>query len=458
MSVILRPDTAARALACVMAALLLALAPATRAGPPVVEKHDLECGEAFPCPPEIQRRVDFWIKVFRSWGADQLVFHDRDHPARVYSVVTSEHSCDRARSARSVEAERDRIEKLLRTVARKMTWEEPNWTQEEAAFLELFPDRDVDDVVRAAGRVRCQTGNRDRFREALRRFGRYQADILNVLREHELSEEILYLPFVESAYNPKAYSRAGAAGLWQIMPATARNLGLQLDATMDERFDPGRATRAAARYLRRSTDVLIELARELDDSVQPSQVNPFVITSYNYGVSGMARAMRGVGPNYIEVLDKYRSKSFQTAVRNFYSSFLAARYVARNAEKYFGPVESDGELKTAQVVLKRPTSVDRITEVLDVDRGVIEELNPALTRYVWRGWRLIPEGYTLNLPDRSGGWAARNARLQSLPRRIRRSAAGSMSCSGGIRPARSPRHSPFSARTSFSSTGSAGAP
>lgn len=415
MPVMMRRATAARVLTCAMVALLLAPAPATRAGLPVVERHDLECGDAFPCPPEIQRRVDFWIQVFRLWGTDQLVFHDRDHPARVYSVITSEHSCDRVRSARSVEAERDRIEKLLRTVARKMTWEEPDWTPEEAAFLELFPDRDVDDVVRAAGRVRCQTGNRDRFREALRRFGRYQADILTVLREHELSEDILYLPFVESAYNPKAYSRAGAAGLWQIMPATARNLGLQLDATIDERFDPGRATRAASRYLRRSTDVLTQLAREMDDSVQPSQVNPFVITSYNYGVSGMARAMRGVGPDYIEVLDKYRSKSFQTAVRNFYASFLAARHVARNAEKYFGPVESDGAMQTAQVVLKRPASVDRIIEVLEVDRGVLEELNPALTRYVWRGWRLIPEGYALNLPDRSGGWAARVARLESLP-------------------------------------------
>lgn len=402
-------------MACAALGLLLLNAPASQARPPVVDEHELDCGTTFPCPPQIQRRVDFWIMVFRSWTTDQLVFHDRDSPERVYSVITSEHSCNRSQPVRSVETERERIEEMLRTLARKVTWKEPGWTREELEYLELFPDRDADDIARAAERVRCQTGNRDRFQEALKRFGRYRNNILEVLREHNLSEDILYLPFVESAYNPEAYSRAGAAGLWQIMPATARTLGLQLDATLDERFDPWRATRAAAKYLRHSTDVLTKVAIETNPLVQPTHVNPFVITSYNYGVSGMARAIRSVGPDYIEVLDKYRSGSFQTAVKNFYASFLAARYVARSAEKYFGPLKTDGETGIAQVVLKRPTSVDRVTEVFDVPRDSVEQMNPALTRYVWKGWRLIPEGYTLNLPEQSGGWDAHIARLESLP-------------------------------------------
>lgn len=415
MSINPRCGAVAHAVAWGALGLLLLYTPVSGARPPAVEEHELDCGTTFPCPPEIQRRVDFWVKVFSTWGTSELVFHDRANPARVYSVISSRHSCDRSRSARSVEAERERIEDILRTLARKATWKEPAWTEEERAYLELFPDRDADGIRRAAGQVRCQTGNRDRFHEALRRFGRYRDDILTVLREHNLSEDILYLPFVESAYNPKAYSRAGAAGLWQIMPATARNLGLQLDATVDERFDPGRATRAAARYLRRSTDVLMEVAGELDSSVQPSQVNPFVITSYNYGITGMARAIRSVGPDYTKVLNEYRSRTFRTAVRNFYASFLAARYVARNADKYFGPVETDGELAVAHVVLKRPASVERILDVFEIDRDTLEELNPALTRYVWKGWRLIPDGYALNLPGRSGGWQAHVARLESLP-------------------------------------------
>lgn len=393
----------------------LSAAPSAGAVPPEVEVHALDCGDTFPCPPEIQRRVDFWVQVFRSWGTDQLIFHDRTYPARVYSVITSEHSCSQSPSARSVQSERDRIEKMLRTVAKKLTWENPGWTEEEQVYLKLFSEKDTDEIVRAANQVRCQQGNRDRFEKALQRYGRYKSYILQTLREHGLSEDILYLPFVESAYNPEAYSRAGAAGLWQIMPATARKLGLQLDATMDERFDPRRATWAAAKYLRHSTDRLSEIARNLDSSIQPAQVNPFVITSYNYGVTGMARAITSVGTDYIEVLDKYRSRSFRTAVRNFYASFLAARYVARNAEKYFGPIQADGEQAVALVVLKKPTSVDRIVNVFGVHRDTVERLNPALTRYVWKGWRLIPEGYTLNLPSRSGGWDKQIAKLESLP-------------------------------------------
>lgn len=386
-----------------------------QAEPPQVESHELDCGDTFPCPPEIRRRVDFWIKVFRSWGTDQLIFHDRAHPARAYSVITSEHSCRRARSAPSVEAERDRVEEILRTVAKKLTWAEPSWTAEERAYLALFPDQDPDEIAIAANRVRCQQGNRHRFQQALRRYGRYKNRILEVLREHNLSEDLLYLPFVESAYNPEAYSSAGAAGLWQIMPATARTLGLQLDATMDERFDPDRATWAAAKYLRNSTDRLTSLSREIDPNVQPKQVNPFVITSYNYGVTGMARAIRSVGPDYIEVLNKYRSRSFRTAVRNFYASFLAARYVARNADKYFGPIQPDKELAVTQVVLDRPTSVDRIVDVFGLNRDTVERLNPALTRYIWKGWRLIPAGYALKIPSRQEGRSTQIARLESLP-------------------------------------------
>jgi len=406
----------AAAVLCLLAALAALLSPRpVEAAPPQVERHDLQCGDAFACPPEIRRRVDFWIKVFRAWGTDQLVFHDRASPARVYSVITSEHSCRHARPGGPVEAERERVENMLRTVARKASWAEPGWTEAERAYLALFPGRDPDEIRRAAKRVRCQQGNRDRFQQALQRYGRYRNRVLEVLREHELSQDLLYLPFVESAYNPRAYSRAGAAGLWQIMPATARQLGLQLDATLDERFDPERATLAAARYLRNSTDRLTKLARQIDPAAPLSQINPFVITSYNYGVTGMARAMRSVGPDYIELLDKYRSRSFRTAVRNFYASFLAARYVARNADKYFGPIQGDPALRLEQVVLERPTSADRIVAVFGLDRETVKRLNPALTRYIWKGWRLIPSGYALNLPARDQGWSARITRLKSLP-------------------------------------------
>lgn len=343
-----------------------------------------------------------------------MIFHDVVRPERVYSIKKTKFTCSRKKPAKSIERERSRIKKNLLAVAKKLTQAAPKYTQEEKELLPLFPSNSAKEVKRAARNVRCQQGNRDRFLEALKRYEFYKKNILKVLRDAGLSEDILYLPFVESAYNPAAYSRVGAAGLWQIMPRTARTLGLQLSATIDERFDPEAATRAAARYLRRSTEKLTAKAREEDPSVTSSQINPFVITSYNYGVSGMWRAIDKMGPDYIAVLQKYKSPGFRTAVRNFYSSFLAARYVAQNAQKYFGDIGVDNEFRYSVVVLKRPTSAKRVAKVFGVAKDELRKLNPALTRNVWKDWRLIPDGYSLHLPYKQNHWQQQVALLDAM--------------------------------------------
>ncbi len=381
---------------------------------PIIERHQLECGNGFPCPEEIQRRVDFWIHVFRSWGTDQIVFHDSEHPERTYSVIVTEHACRRRRAGQDVESERRRIRNHLNAIAHKLGQRNPKFTATEKAFLALFPGRDGKAIQRAGQNIRCQQGNRDRFLGALERYGAYRAHVLKVLKQSGLSEDILYLPFVESAYNPQAYSWAGAAGLWQIMPRTARKLGLQLNATVDERFDPEAATRAAARYLSNSTNVLMEAARKKNPNISISEVNPFIITSYNYGVAGMRRAIDRIGPDYVDVLNKYRSRSFRVAVKNFYASFLAARYVARNADEYFELPDVAPEHRYAALVLKNPTSVKRIEKVFGVDQETLKRLNPSLTRYVWKGWRLVPDGFTLRLPYRKDQWQRQVAYLEKL--------------------------------------------
>jgi membrane-bound lytic murein transglycosylase D len=384
------------------------------AAPPAVEKHDLNCGNTFPCPPEIQRRVDFWVMVFRAWNTNQLIFHDANRPERVYSVSKSKFTCSRRKPARSIERERSRIKNALLGVAKKLTQAQPGYTREEKEFLSLFPSRNAREVRTAAENVRCQQGNRDRFVGALKRYESYKDHILQVLDEAGLSKDIVYLPFVESAYNPRAYSRVGAAGLWQIMPRTARTLGLQLSSTIDERFDAEASSWAAARYLRQSTDSLTAKAKKIDPNVSSSQINPFVITSYNYGLAGMRRAMDQVGPDYIAVLNKYKSRSFRTAVRNFYASFLAARYVAQNSNKYFGSLKADDSFRHSIVVLKNATSVERAASVFKVSRDELKKLNPALTSNVWKGWRLIPDGYSLRLPYRKDRWKKQVARLEQM--------------------------------------------
>ncbi|MFT5111179.1 MAG: membrane-bound lytic murein transglycosylase D [Parasphingorhabdus sp.] len=377
-----------------------------------VAKHNLACGADFPCPGELRRRTDFWIHVYSKWDSKYGILHDSLYPERVYSVIKTA-NCGTKQKA--VKRERERIKGQLKKVANLVAKGSKPTSKEGKAILALFPEKSAKSIRSAANRIRCQQGNRDRFQNALKRYGAYGKLVNKFIVDAGLPTDIHYLPFVESLYNPRAYSRVGAAGLWQIMPRTARVLGLELNATVDERLDLEAASIGAARYLKDARNRLTKVARGIKPDVSDGELTPFVITSYNYGVNGMRRALQKYGPDFITVLNNHKTPSFQVAVKNFYSSFLAARHVAKNAEKYFGKVKPDAPLKYNTVVLKRDTSMQRIMRIFSLSEEQIKPLNRALTRFVWHGWRLVPKGYRLRLPYRGDRWGTHAAALRSLP-------------------------------------------
>ncbi len=398
----------------VTAALCL-LAPRSAAPHHLVPTHELQCGSTFPCPPQLQRRIHFWIEVFATWGDDKLIMHDSSHPERVFSLIESKSPCSRRRPARSIRRERDRLKKALRRVASTIGKDETKWSAEDRHLAALYPSNDPKEIRAAALRIRCQEGNRHRFEAGLKRYGGYRDMVTATLRDAGLPLDIQFLPFVESAYNPAAYSRVGAAGLWQIMPRTARTLGLKINGSIDERLDPEAATKAAARYLTDSRSSLLPVARKHEPNVSDGDLNPFVITSYNYGVSGMKTAVARFGPDYMTVLEKHRGRSFRVAVKNFYASFLAARYVARHARRWFEGLRIDPPHRYDRVVLSRAASAGRLVDHFEIERAELQRLNPSLTRHVWAGRRLVPSGFELKLPPRDGGWDAKRVALAGLP-------------------------------------------
>lgn len=391
--------------------------PALAKVPKQVGTYELDCNETFSCPYSLRPRVAFWVEVFSRWDTNTAVFHDKDNPHRVYSTIKRKEGCRRSRKGDSIDRERKRLKRLLKSIARKRG-EEKNLNRTEQDIDVLFAGQDIDDIKRASERVRCQSGNSDRMRTALSQFMAYRPVILDALESQSLTPELQYLPFVESAFNPQALSHVGAAGLWQIMPSTGRTLGLTVNNKVDERYDPRAATYAAAQYFRNSVDNLTETAFENGLTVVNKDLNPFVITSYNYGVRGMERAIKQVGLDYERLLREYKSPSFQTAVKNFYASFLAARHVAKNAQTFFGDVEQDRSniLHSFNTVrLKRATSVKRLSKQTGVDLNVLKKLNPALKRVIWRHKALVPQGFALKLPYQSNGWKDAMASVYSLP-------------------------------------------
>jgi membrane-bound lytic murein transglycosylase D len=204
------------------------------------------------------------------------------------------------------------------------------------------------------------------------------------LAQHGVPPEIAALPHVESSFNLAAYSKVGAAGLWQFMPGTAKRF-MRVDGLVDERLDPYSATEAAANLMLYNYRLL--------------GTWPLAVTAYNHGPGGLRRAQDELGTSDIAVIVKrYQGATFGFASRNFYVAFLAALEVDRNAERYFGPITRLPDTDSTPVELPDYIPVEALAKAFKVDMGALRVLNPALRPPIWNGSRFVPRGYMLRLP------------------------------------------------------------
>jgi membrane-bound lytic murein transglycosylase D len=346
--------------------------------------------ESFPMSSSLAPRVEFWTRVYTEVGTNGGFIHDSEDLSLVYEVVrvpegSSERSLDR-----NVEDAKTRARAALRKLA---AGQRSNLSASERRILALFPPNVSSQALRgAAERVRFQRGQADKFRDGLRRQGRWESYIRRALRERGVPEDLKALPHVESSYNPEAHSHAGASGLWQFTRPTGR-LYMRVDHIVDERRDPFHASEAAARLLRSNYERL--------------GTWPLAITAYNHGPGGLAKAVRQLGTRDIgTIVARYKSPSFGFASRNFYAEFLAARRVDQNPERYFGPLRRDAPADHESVVLRKSYGVGVLANALRIPSSALREWNPALLSPVWSGARSVPASYEVRIPRRSGQPAA----------------------------------------------------
>ena len=347
----------------------------------------LSFGPAFPCPSVLQPAVHFWIRVYTQVGTNGGFLHDPNNLGVVYQTVHFPPGSSPWERQHIVDIDRDRLAAELRRIA---AGARPLTPQERRMRALWGPDVSAARLLRAADDIRFQLGQSNRFKAGLIRSGAWQHAIARALAQQGLPPELAALPLVESSYNPLAFSKDGAAGIWQFMPGTAQRF-LRMNSAVDQRLDPFSATVAAAQLLAYNHRIL--------------GTWPLAITAYNHGLAGMLRAVRTVGTKNIgAIVLRYRTPMFGFASRNFYASFLAALYVDEHAHRYFGNLHELPEERFHELSLPGYVSMAALEKALDVPVARLRELNPALLPPVWDGELDVPKGYRLRLPERGPIW------------------------------------------------------
>lgn len=234
-----------------------------------------------------------------------------------------------------------------------------------AATVHDFPIPQNDRVL---GYVEAFQGRLRTFlAEGMTRGADYMPMIQAVFREEGLPLDLAYVPLVESAFKPTALSRASARGVWQFMRPTARENGLEHDWYIDERADPEKATRAAAKYLK-------TLHRIFDGDWH------LALASYNGGPGRVQRAVKRFGVRDFWRLSASRGR-LPRETREYVPMILAAMIIARNPAQYGFEVPAASPPVTDVVSVNGPVDLRRIAEWANVPAETIRALNPELRRW-----------------------------------------------------------------------------
>lgn len=337
---------------------------------------------SFPVPSGLEGTVDFWQQIFSRYGSSEVVFFDPLDPATIYRVLRAP---DNEEGRTIIEKERARI---------------------SADY----------DLKEEDGRVRSQRGAREQFISGLKISGRYMAQMQKIFREEGLPIELAYLPFVESSFNVRARSSAGALGMWQFMMDTGKKF-LRINDAFDERRDPLVSTRAAARLLKQNYALLGNW--------------PLAITAYNHGTEGLFRAISSVGSNnLVDLIKHYESPSFGFASKNFYAEFLAAVNIATDSESYFPYLRVHRPMVLREFEIKRPVAIGALLKPAAISQNDFFDWNPALNETA----NVLPAGYRVKLPpEKLDSFLAAHRRATQGPKIVKGAAKTFAASSKGQR-------------------------
>lgn len=316
-------------------------------------------------PDELNKRVDFWVKIYSYYSTTQGVFHLIDNPSFILGEIDL---TDISKNSNLTDSEKyKKIELRIKDKKKQYTNK-----------FKINPKK-----------VRLQMGLRDRMKKALFLSGKYINQMEKIFKNENLPIELTRLVYVESSFNVFAQSKVGASGLWQIMPAATPRRGY-ISNNYDKRNHPIFATKLAAKIMKQNYAALKSW--------------PLAITAYNHGLTGVRRMMNRNDTVKIEDLIKAKNvtSSWGFASKNFYACFLAVLQVERNAQNLFGQnLIKAQKLSFKEYNLPKLTRKSRVLTWFDGSLTRFKNMNPHLNWTAIKNKKNFPAGVPLMIPEKN---------------------------------------------------------
>jgi len=230
------------------------------------------------------------------------------------------------------------------------------------------------------------------------RAGRYREMISRIFKEEGVPQDLIYLAQAESGFRPLALSRAGARGMWQFMAQTGELNGLSRTWWVDDRQDPEKATRAAARHLH-------DLYNQFGDWY-------LAMAAYNSGAATVQHAVERTG--YADFWELYRRGVLPHETQNYVPIIIAETIMAKNPEQYgLQAVAPDPPVQLDHIVITYPVDLRLVAECVDSSVDYLQEINPSLLRMTTPK----DQPFTLNLP--AGSQEKYETAIAAIPQDMR---------------------------------------
>ena len=346
----------------------------------------------FNTPSELKEEVEFWRNVYARYPSSKTILHDSRNLNIVYGVLDftqlEENPVllpkDKKEFRERIEEKRKKeISEWLKNLHENR--DSKSLDEEEKRFVRLFEETHDETALKdSADRVRGQRGQKDQFLEGIIRAAPYMTHLEKIFVEEGVPAELTRLAFVESMFQMKARSKAGAAGPFQFLQATGKKY-LSIDRTVDDRLDPIRSGRAAAKLLKKQYEDL--------------GTWPLSINAYNSGLQRMKKAVRELKTrNIATIIHRHDGENYGFASRNFYPEFLASLEVYDYNKNYFGFIPLAPPLEFVEIQTEDSIPLKDLADHLGMEVNLFRQYNPGFQSKLFEAGGHLPKHYPLRLP------------------------------------------------------------